>query len=138
MIKKLSLFACFTLLVMVSCKENQRLLNDWANFKVEFNKSYPNLGVETLRRKIWLDNMVFIERHNFEAEEKGLHTYRLQMNAFGDMVSSCCLLKSINFFKNYQVTSNSIKGFYLNFAQFLSFPLTLNLNSENHWFRNLL
>ena len=34
---------------------------------------------------IFEQNMIFIGRHNFEAD-KGLHTYRLKMNEHGDLV----------------------------------------------------
>jgi len=39
-----------------------------------------------LRRQIFEDNVRYIQAHNLEAD-RGLHTYTLGMNEFGDMVS---------------------------------------------------
>jgi cathepsin L len=37
------------------------------------------------RRQIWEDNIRIIEKHNLEAD-RGVHTFWLGMNEYGDMV----------------------------------------------------
>ncbi|XP_062613289.1 procathepsin L-like, partial [Saccostrea cucullata] len=58
--------------------------NEWEMFKVTYRKTY---GVtESARRQIWEDNVRLIERHNLEAD-RGVHTYWLGMNEYGDMTN---------------------------------------------------
>ena len=40
---------------------------------------------EAQKRKIWEENAVMVAKHNLEADF-GLHTYRLELNKFSDMV----------------------------------------------------
>jgi hypothetical protein len=77
-----------TILLLINfahSKQNQKLIEDWNKFKNDFNKSYPNRGIESLRQNIWLNNMIYINKHNIDAD-KGKHSYKLAMNEFGDFV----------------------------------------------------
>ncbi|XP_053387958.1 procathepsin L-like [Mercenaria mercenaria] len=56
---------------------------EWESYKSVYGKQYES-HVEGLRRQIWEDNIKYIELHNLEAD-RGLHTYRLGMNKYGDM-----------------------------------------------------
>ncbi|XP_048749306.1 procathepsin L-like [Ostrea edulis] len=58
--------------------------NEWEMFKVTYRKNYG--GEEHNRRQIWEDNIGIIEKHNLEAD-RGVHTYWLGMNEYGDMTS---------------------------------------------------
>ncbi|XP_061165783.1 procathepsin L-like [Saccostrea echinata] len=58
--------------------------SEWEMYQVTYRKSY---GVtETARRQIWEDNVRLIEKHNLEAD-RGVHTYWLGMNEYGDMTN---------------------------------------------------
>lgn len=41
-----------------------------------------------IRRGIWEQNLAYIRKHNLEAD-RGVHTFWLGMNEYGDMVSIC-------------------------------------------------
>uniref|UniRef100_A0A8W8P0C9 Cathepsin L n=1 Tax=Magallana gigas TaxID=29159 RepID=A0A8W8P0C9_MAGGI len=58
--------------------------NEWELFKVAYKKNYGE--EESNRRQIWEDNVRLIEKHNLE-EDRGVHTYRLGMNEYGDMTN---------------------------------------------------
>ncbi|XP_053386830.1 procathepsin L-like isoform X3 [Mercenaria mercenaria] len=56
---------------------------EWESYKSAYGKQYePHM--EGLRRQIWESNIKYIELHNLEAD-RGLHTYTLGMNKYGDM-----------------------------------------------------
>ena len=54
----------------------------WAGWKVKYNKTYTGVE-EEYRRKIWENNLLYIEE--FNAEE---HSYKLGPNHFADLVSN--------------------------------------------------
>lgn len=56
----------------------------WVEFKYEFSKGYETLKEDEHRMKIWLENLLHIENHNY-GHDQGKHTFRLKMNEFGDM-----------------------------------------------------
>ena len=98
---KFLLFLIISIIITTSdCKQNRKLLEDWNKFKNEFNKSYPNHGIESFRQNIWLNNMIYINKHNIDAT-KGKHSYRLAMNEFGDLVIIYLNLKLSSFFKTF-------------------------------------
>lgn len=75
------------ILLLITCL-NFGLLNaqeEWADFKLQFNKQYESDEDDNLKFSIWESNMKFINEHN-ERYEQGLETYTLEMNKFGDMV----------------------------------------------------
>jgi len=62
---------------------------EWQAWKLQHGKHYSRrqgLQEEYFRKKIWLNNKEKIERHN-QQFDKGLVTYSLAMNKFGDMLS---------------------------------------------------
>lgn len=59
---------------------------EWELYKSSYGKKYEP-HVEKIRRYIWEDNMKFIKQHNMEAT-RGLHTYILGMNKYGDMTNT--------------------------------------------------
>jgi cathepsin L len=77
------------------------LLEEWQTWKTEHGKTYGRLlygsvgrdnkvtggfgGEENFRMKIWMENKAKIERHN-RAALKGLKSYTLAMNQFGDLL----------------------------------------------------
>ncbi|XP_041367011.1 procathepsin L-like [Gigantopelta aegis] len=54
--------------------------DEWHEWKVVYNKVYATPGEELHRRRIWEENLDFIEAHNNRAAS----TYTLGMNEFGD------------------------------------------------------
>jgi len=61
-------------------------LNDeWDAFKITHRKQYIEKD-EPLRRMVWEKNVGYISQHNLEAD-RGVHTYSLGMNEYGDMTS---------------------------------------------------
>jgi len=55
--------------------------------KIKFKKIYEDIKEETFRKKVYLDNKLKIARHN-KLYESGEETYALEMNHFGDLVST--------------------------------------------------
>ena len=76
------------------------LLEEWQTWKAEHGKTYGRVlygsmankvsggrgGEENFRMKIWMENKAQIERHN-RAALKGLKSYTLAMNQFGDLLN---------------------------------------------------
>ncbi|XP_075750661.1 cathepsin L1-like [Rhipicephalus microplus] len=57
----------------------------WAEFKATYRKSYGSVEEEWFRQKVFLDNRYMIAKHN-ERYARGLVSYQLKMNQFGDML----------------------------------------------------
>ena len=95
----------FQLLVIVACMVYalgiglyaQDFDDEWHAWKTTHKKTYDDEREGTMRRLIWQKNLDLIVKHNLE-EQRGLHSYRLGMNAFGDMVLLQILLLLFFFF----------------------------------------
>ena len=85
-----SLFIIVAVVVCVQSLET-KLDEKWTLFVKEHNKLYRNKAEESFRRVTWENNLKFIQKHNDEAD-KGLHTFKLEMNRFGDMVKFLFIL----------------------------------------------
>ena len=72
---------------------DQEFDDEWQAWKTTHKKTYADEGEETKRRLIWQENLEFIVKHNLE-HQRGLHSYRLGMNEFRDMVSTCMYLQT--------------------------------------------
>lgn len=72
-------------LLATSLAFDAALDDEWRAFKTVYSKVYET-NVEALRRQIWENNVNYIQKHNLEAD-RGLHTYTLGMNEYGDMTS---------------------------------------------------
>ena len=81
----LILLICLSITSSALCKRNRRLNDDWLLFKKTYNKTYSNFETEIKRNSIWENNLKLIVQHNEEADMHR-HTYRLEMNEFGDLV----------------------------------------------------
>lgn len=70
-----------------SCELVSQIFLDeqWEEFKRIHNKTYSEQE-ESKRRTIWLQNIDIITKHNIEADN-GLHSFRLGINKFTDMIS---------------------------------------------------
>jgi hypothetical protein len=55
-------------------------------FVQNYTKSYETAVQQAARFAIWKKNYDFVEKHNIEADG-GVHSYRVKMNEFGDLVS---------------------------------------------------
>ncbi|KAJ8984230.1 hypothetical protein NQ317_007462 [Molorchus minor] len=58
---------------------------EWMEFKLAFNKIYPNADTENFRREIFIENRAKIARFNQEYS-KGLRNFAARLNPFGDML----------------------------------------------------
>ncbi|KAL5016717.1 hypothetical protein ScPMuIL_006306 [Solemya velum] len=58
---------------------------EWNEFKQAYNKLY-NETDNYVRRAIWENNLQYIQTHNLEAD-RGVHTFWLGMNEYGDMTN---------------------------------------------------
>jgi cathepsin L len=67
--------------------ENLDLAQKWNQYKLEHSKVYKNHDEEHYRLQVWKSNMDLIEKHNADAD-KGLKTFWLKMNKFGDLTVS--------------------------------------------------
>merc|ERR1711990_235047 len=73
----------------------EAIIEEWETWKLQYGKTYPrnygdSLGggysqEESFRMKIWMENKAKIEKHNRHFY-KGVHTYNLRMNEFGDLL----------------------------------------------------
>ncbi|XP_072174331.1 cathepsin L2-like [Diadema setosum] len=59
---------------------------EFDQWKALYGKTYASVEEETMKRLTWQQNVKMIVKHNLE-HQRGLHTYRLGMNEFGDMTS---------------------------------------------------
>ena len=80
---------CFLALCLgvAAAMEVDLLQGQWNSFKMMHNKTYKSADEEAARFAIFKMNLNKINKHNEEAQ-KGLHTFTLRMNKFGDLVSS--------------------------------------------------
>ena len=79
---RLITFSCL-LAVALATPYTTELDSEWTAFMLTHGKKYHD-KVEPLRRLIWERNVRYIQKHNLEAD-RGLHTYTLGMNEYGDM-----------------------------------------------------
>ena len=57
--------------------------DEWHSWKAHHTKRYSSAAEEEHRYNIWLDNKLYIDQHNSQADKLG---YGLKMNKFGDKV----------------------------------------------------
>lgn len=57
--------------------------------QIDFNKTYKNEKEELFRKKVFLENLKLITKHN-ELYKKGLKPYELGINSYSDLV--CALI----------------------------------------------
>ncbi|KRT84115.1 Peptidase [Oryctes borbonicus] len=62
------------------------LENEWINFKIQFNKTYPTATEEYLRKQNFFVNRNFVLQFNREYS-LGLRTFTLKINAYADLLS---------------------------------------------------
>jgi len=58
----------------------------WTNYKARYNKVYKSADEEAVRLAVFNMNLNKINQHNAEAQ-KGMHTFTVRMNKFGDLTS---------------------------------------------------
>merc|ERR1712117_837046 len=58
----------------------------WTEFKELYEKAYDSMTDEKHRMKIWVDNLIHINKHNLLYKE-GKKSYKVEMNQYADMTS---------------------------------------------------
>ena len=79
-------FILLVALIGFSAAFEDASLNAWKEFKLRHNKQYTNVDEDAARFAIFKMNANKVNRHNAEAQ-KGLHTFTLKMNKFGDLTN---------------------------------------------------
>jgi len=70
---------------LLSTKESNAVDGqEWINYKMRFNKIYPNPQIESQRRNIFLSNLDFINRFN----SKPNRSFSLGVNQFADLTNA--------------------------------------------------
>ena len=64
---------------------------EWKNWKQEHGKFYMEESEEFYRRKVWSENLMFINEHNLQN-----NTFKLKPNGFADMVCRYYLKNNCN------------------------------------------
>ncbi|XP_049272856.1 procathepsin L isoform X2 [Rhipicephalus sanguineus] len=72
--------------VAIAANSQEILRTQWEAFKATHNKSYQSHMEELLRFKIFTENSLIIAKHNAKYA-KGLVSYKLGMNQFGDLLA---------------------------------------------------
>lgn len=82
---------CVTCLVAVcysasieNSLRSETLQEAWESFKYRYNRLYTSASEDTLRQKIFTQNLAIIEKHNF-LESIGLKSFKLGVNEFADL-----------------------------------------------------
>ncbi|ESO93538.1 hypothetical protein LOTGIDRAFT_189728 [Lottia gigantea] len=70
----------------VSLAIDTQLDSAWKQYKQQHGKLYNPVS-DNMRRIVWESNLELIAQHNKEADQ-GRHSYRLGMNAYGDMTNA--------------------------------------------------
>lgn len=70
--------------VSPACSAPPERQEEWNYWKTTHGRLYGSGQEDSERHSIWLDNTLYIEEHNVNAEK---HGFTLKMNAFGDLVS---------------------------------------------------
>ncbi|XP_014286296.1 cathepsin L isoform X2 [Halyomorpha halys] len=92
------------LLLLVSIVAGNSLSSHhWNTFKLSHEKKYENLSEERYRRSVYLENKLKIDLHN-QRYEKGLVSYKLEINHFGDLTGA---LEAQHFLKTGKLISLS-------------------------------
>ena len=79
------ILGCYVAGTLSVCPDSA-LLKAWQDFKVTYNKVYPNPTVEQQRFLIFTSNYYFVQNFNAEADA-GKYTFHVAINQFSDMVS---------------------------------------------------
>jgi len=54
---------------------------EWQQWKTKHSKSYADEAEESVRKLIWQDNYLFVQKHNSEN-----HTFTVETNEYADLV----------------------------------------------------
>lgn len=62
------------------------LEKSWVEFKELYKKAYDTAQIEKHRMKIWVDNLIHVNKHNMMYKE-GKKSYTVEMNQYADLTS---------------------------------------------------
>lgn len=71
---------------LITSLEDSNLRSAWFEYKSQHKKLYKFAEDDNLRFNIWKNNLKFINDHN-KKFDKGLVTYKLAMNEYGDLTN---------------------------------------------------
>merc|ERR1712137_136625 len=98
---------------------------EWLEYKNHHNKQYL-YGEEMTRRVTWEQNLAYIRQHNLEAD-RGVHTFWLGMNAYGDMTNE----EFVSVMNGYKM-SNTRNGTTFLAPSHVTLPDTVDWRNEGY------
>ncbi|XP_043935987.1 cathepsin S [Protopterus annectens] len=96
MMLRLQVLALLLISVGARLTQNPSLDSQWQLWKKTHEKEYNNEDEELARRLTWEKNLRFINLHNLEYS-KGMHSYQVAMNQFGDMTTEEVVTQMMGF-----------------------------------------
>ncbi|KAK6184878.1 hypothetical protein SNE40_007240 [Patella caerulea] len=121
--------AALAILSVASALTQVLLDEEWEAFKTSYGKVYK--GKEELyRRKIWNDNLAYIQKHNLEAD-RNLHSFRVGMNEYGDMTNEE-FVKTMNGYKQREKEDMTGRTVFMAPSNIGALPTTVDWRKEGY------
>lgn len=86
------------------------IMEEWNEFKVRYNKTYPSESEDNYRFKLFVDSKYKIATHN-RRQANGLHSYTLGLNKYADM-SHQELVRIMNGYKPHLRQKTSLEDLH--------------------------
>lgn len=101
---------------------------NWEIYKMQYDKKYETTEQEEVRRSMWEENLIGVKQHNAQAD-RGIFTFRLGMNAYGDMSPTLFREKMLGVQSNKNMMSNGANRLWTIF----DWSVVLDISMLDHW-----